>query len=140
MNCGIILIYNLLSVSERGFAYEKAHGDVIIRRGKGGITSYILDHSNGVARERYVGPLTDVVNTYLKVKEGNESGGLGTQSPERARRDLNPGPPAPQAGTPSWLSYGPRSLSNYILKRFTSSSAALSRGLSTRCREPFQLP
>ena len=26
----------------------------------------------------------------------------------RARRDLNPGPPAPQAGALSWLSYGPR--------------------------------
>ncbi len=65
---------------------------------------YKLENVDGDVRETYVGPLTDVVETYLKLKDS--SGGL-VAFPERARGDLNPRPPAPQAGTLSWLSYGP---------------------------------
>ena len=57
------------------------YGDVIIRERKGRYYVYILERSNGETRERYVGPLIDVVQTYLKLKEGSESengsGGAG---------------------------------------------------------------
>ena len=57
------------------------YGDVIIRERKGRYYVYLLERSNGVERERYVGPLIDVVQTYLRLKEGSESetgiGGAG---------------------------------------------------------------
>ena len=42
--------------------------------------------------DEYIGPLEKIVELW------------------RARRDLNPGPPAPEAGALSWLSYGPNPL------------------------------
>ena len=54
------------------------YGDVIIRERKGRYYVYLLERSNGETRERYVGPLTDVVQTYLRLKEGSESeNGIG---------------------------------------------------------------
>ena len=71
------------------------YGDVIIRERKGRYYVYILESSKGETRGRYVGPLTDVVQTYLKVEEGNESeNGSGDGPPRCDRRDLNPEPPA----------------------------------------------
>ena len=46
--------------------------------------NYYLYH-----RGKYVGPLEKIVELW------------------RARRDLNPGSPAPKAGALSWLGYGP---------------------------------
>ena len=66
------------------------YGDVIIRERKGRYYVYILERSNGETRERYVGPLIDVVQAYLKMK-GEDGGSGGT--PQWARWDLNPGPP-----------------------------------------------
>ena len=66
------------------------YGDVIIRERKGRYYVYLLERSNGVERERYVGPLTDVVQKYLKVKEGNESRSAGV-SPTADPPGLEPG-------------------------------------------------
>jgi ORF D-335-like protein. len=52
-----------------------------------------LETINGEIKERYVGPLADVVESYLKLKESNGIGG-GGYPPQWGRRDLNPGPPA----------------------------------------------
>ena len=71
------------------------YGDVIIRERKGRYYVYLLERPNGVARERYVGPLIDVVQTYLKIKEGNESGnGIGGAGVSPAVR-----PPGFEPGT-----------------------------------------
>ena len=50
-------------------------GDVILRERKGRYYVYTLERANGDVRETYVGPLTDVVETYLKLK--SEAGVLG---------------------------------------------------------------
>jgi hypothetical protein len=41
-------------------------GDVILRERKGRYYVYKLEYEGGKARERYVGPLVDVVETYLR--------------------------------------------------------------------------
>ena len=78
-------------------------GDYILRERKGRYYVYKLEYENGDVKETYVGSLTDVVESYLKLKE-NSIGVLG-YPPQWGRRDLNPGPPAiwwlgiyPQAG------------------------------------------
>ena len=50
-------------------------GDYILRERKGRYYVYKLENVNGEVKERYVGPLTDVVETYEKLK--NSSGGVG---------------------------------------------------------------
>ncbi len=50
-------------------------GDYILRERKGRYYVYKLETVNGEVKERYVGPLIDVVETYLKLK--NSSGGVG---------------------------------------------------------------
>ena len=50
-------------------------GDYILRERKGRYYVYKLENVNGETKERYVGPLADVVETYLKLK--NSSGGVG---------------------------------------------------------------
>ena len=63
-------------------------GDYILRERKGRYYVYKLETVNGEVKERYVDPLTDVVETYEKLK--NSSGGVGVP-PQCGRRDLNPG-------------------------------------------------
>ena len=50
-------------------------GDYILRERKGRYYVYKLEAINGEVKERYVGPLTDVVETYEKLK--NSIGGVG---------------------------------------------------------------
>ena len=50
-------------------------GDYILRERKGRYYVYKLEGANGDVRETYVGPLIDVVETYLKLKL--EAGVLG---------------------------------------------------------------
>ena len=50
-------------------------GDIILRERKGRYYVYKLEGANGDVRETYVGPLIDVVETYLKLK--NSIGGVG---------------------------------------------------------------
>ncbi len=50
-------------------------GDYILRERKGRYHVYKLETINGEEKERYVGPLADVVESYLKLK--NSSGGVG---------------------------------------------------------------
>lgn len=50
-------------------------GDYILRERKGRYYVYKLEGTNGDVRETYVGPLIDVVETYLKLK--SEAGVLG---------------------------------------------------------------
>jgi ORF D-335-like protein. len=64
-------------------------GDYILRERKGRYYVYKLENVNGEVKERYVGPLADVVETYEKLK--NSIGGVGVP-PLRTRRDSNPGP------------------------------------------------
>jgi hypothetical protein len=64
------------------------YGDVILRERRGRYYVYKLEYEGGKARERYVGPLVDVAETYEKFKR---MGGVGT-SPTSRGRDLNPGP------------------------------------------------
>ena len=45
-------------------------GDYILRERKGRYYVYKLENVNGEVKERYVGPLTDVVETYEKLKLG----------------------------------------------------------------------
>ena len=47
--------------------------------------------------DEYIGPIEEIVKVWL-----------------RARRDLNPGPPAPEAGALSRLGYGPLFISNWV--------------------------
>ncbi len=68
------------------------YGDYIIRQIKGRYYVYKIENVDGEAKERYVGSLADVVETYLKLK-ANSSEGLGVSpKPTWARWDLNPGP------------------------------------------------
>ncbi|MFP3202218.1 MAG: putative integrase [Sulfolobus sp.] len=53
-------------------------GDYILRERKGRYYVYKLENVNGETKERYVGPLIDVVETYLKLK--NSSGGVAPHS------------------------------------------------------------
>jgi hypothetical protein len=50
-------------------------GDYILRERKGRYYVYKLENVNGETKERYVGSLIDVVESYLKLK--NSSGGVG---------------------------------------------------------------
>jgi len=50
-------------------------GDYILRERKGRYYVYKLENVNGEVKERYVGPLADVVETYEKLK--NSIGGVG---------------------------------------------------------------
>ena len=57
-------------------------GDYILRERKGRYYVYKLENVNGEVKERYVGPLADVVETYEKLKLGvlggtPLSGGVG---------------------------------------------------------------
>ena len=51
-------------------------GDYILRERKGRYYVYKLEYENGDVKETYVGSLTDVVESYLKLKE-NSIGVLG---------------------------------------------------------------
>lgn len=51
-------------------------GDYILRERKGRYYVYKLESVNGETKERYVGPLIDVVETYEKLKIS--SGGVGS--------------------------------------------------------------
>ena len=83
-------------------------GDYILRERKGRYYVYKLETINGEIKERYVGSLIDVVETYLKLK--NSSGGVGV-SPTAGPPGFEPGTTGflqvPEAGALSWLSYGP---------------------------------
>ena len=50
-------------------------GDYILRERKGRYYVYESENVNGETKERYVDPITDVVETYEKLK--NSSGGVG---------------------------------------------------------------
>ncbi len=77
-------------------------GDYILRERKGRYYVYKLETINGETKERYVGPLIDVVETYEKLK----SGVWGYPPPgEGSGRDLNPGPTGPQPVALTRLSY-----------------------------------
>ncbi|ARM77163.1 hypothetical protein B6F84_10560 [Acidianus manzaensis] len=74
-------------------------GDYILRERKGRYYVYKLETINGETKETYVGPLIDVVETYLKLKENGVWGiptmGLpgfepGTTS-DLVVRELSPG-------------------------------------------------
>ncbi|ACP38611.1 ORF D-335 domain protein [Sulfolobus islandicus M.14.25] len=80
-------------------------GDYILRERKGRYYVYKLETINGEIKERYVGPLTDVVETYIKLKNG--IGGVGDEPPLWARWDLNPGPPPCQGDVLTRLDDGP---------------------------------
>jgi len=57
-------------------------GDIILRERKGRYYVYMLEGANGDVRETYVGPLTDVVETYLKLKlEAGVLGGVPLTGP-----------------------------------------------------------
>ena len=60
-------------MSEKQRRYK--FGDYILRERKGRYYVYKSENVNGETKERYVGPLADVVETYLKLK--NSSGGVG---------------------------------------------------------------
>ena len=77
-------------------------GDYILRERKGRYYVYKLETVNGETKERYVGPLIDVVETYLKMKLGVLG---GTPLIEGSGRDLNPGPTGPQPVALTRLSY-----------------------------------
>ena len=80
-------------------------GDYILRERKGRYYVYKIEYEDGNPRERYVGPLADVVESYLKMKE-NSIGGIRGYSPnEGSGRDLNPGPTGPQPVALTRLSY-----------------------------------
>ncbi|WP_409348567.1 putative integrase [Saccharolobus islandicus] len=49
----------------------------MLRERKGRYYVYKLETINGEIKERYVGPLADVVESYLKLKESNGIGGVG---------------------------------------------------------------
>ncbi len=55
------------------------YGDYILRERKGRYYVYKLEYENGKARETYVGPLTDVVETYIKIRGAGirPAGGMG---------------------------------------------------------------
>ena len=72
-------------------------GNYILRERKGRYYVYKLETINGEIKERYVGPLTDVVETYEKLKDG--IGGLRGYPP-------NMGPPGFEPGTTSALVVG----------------------------------
>ncbi|MBB5253136.1 putative integrase [Sulfurisphaera ohwakuensis] len=63
------------------------YGDIILRERKGQYYVYKLETINGEIKERYIGPLADVVETYLKLKE---SGGVGV-SPTTGPPGFEPG-------------------------------------------------
>ena len=63
-------------------------GDYILRERKGRYYVYKLETVNGETKERYVGPLIDVVETYLKMKDS--SGGVGVP-PTKPRPGFEPG-------------------------------------------------
>jgi hypothetical protein len=63
-------------------------GDIILRERKGRYYVYKLENVNGEVKERYVGPLADVVETYEKLK--NSSGGVGV-SPTAGPPGFEPG-------------------------------------------------
>ncbi|WP_338600855.1 putative integrase [Sulfolobus tengchongensis] len=46
------------------------YGDIIIRERKGRYYVYKLETINGKVKERYIGPLDDVVETYEKFRSG----------------------------------------------------------------------
>ncbi|BAB65320.1 hypothetical protein STK_03425 [Sulfurisphaera tokodaii str. 7] len=76
-------------------------GDYILRERKGRYYVYKLETINGEVKERYVAPLIDVVETYIKIM------GAGVVPPQWARWDLNPGPPPRQGGVLTRLDDGP---------------------------------
>jgi len=55
-----------LSEKQRRYKF----GDYILRERKGRYYVYISENVNSEIKERYVGPLTDVVETYEKLKLG----------------------------------------------------------------------
>ena len=55
-------------MSEKQRRYK--FGDYILRERKGQYYVYISENVNSEIKERYVGPLTDVVETYEKLKLG----------------------------------------------------------------------
>ncbi len=68
-------------------------GDYILRERKGRYYVYKLEYEDGNAKERYIGPLADVVQTYEKLKSGVLG---GTPLIQGSSRGLNPGPLGPQ--------------------------------------------
>lgn len=57
-------------------------GDYILRERKGRYYVYKLEGTNGDVRETYVGPLIDVVETYIKLKlEAGVLGGVPLTGP-----------------------------------------------------------
>ncbi len=84
-------------------------GDSILRERKGRYYVYKLEYENGNSKERYVGPLTDVVETYEKLKE---IGGVGV--PHYGAAGFEPGTTSVlvvRELSPGWhptkLDYGP---------------------------------
>ncbi len=67
---------------------------VYILREKGRYFVHELEYVNSETKERYVGSLADVVESYLKMKKIIALGMLVGISLIWGRRDLNPGPPA----------------------------------------------
>jgi hypothetical protein len=76
--------------------------DYLLRERKGRYYVYKLEYENGDAKETYVGPLADVAEKHIKLKD--EIGGVG-YPPQSRGRDLNPGPLPYQGSALARLSY-----------------------------------
>ncbi len=79
------------------------YGEYIIRPIKGRYYVYKLENINGETRERYVGPLVDVVETYLKLKE---NGDVGAPDPHMRPPGFEPGITGLGGQRPTRLDYG----------------------------------
>ena len=62
--------------------------DYLLRERKGRYYVYKLEYENGDTKETYVGPLADVAEKHIKLKD--EIGGVG-YPPQSRCRDFNPG-------------------------------------------------
>ena len=78
-------------------------GDYILRERKGRYYVYKLENVNGEVKERYVGSLIDVVETYLKLK--NSSGGVGVP-PTKPPAGLEPATTGSAGRWSTLLAYG----------------------------------
>ena len=75
---------------------------MILRERRGRYYVYKLEYEGGKARERYVGPLVDVAETYLKLKDG--TGGVGVTH-HKPRPGFEPGTSALPGQRSTRLSY-----------------------------------
>ncbi len=78
-------------------------GQYKIRERSGRYYVYLIEKDDGgKVKERYIGPLNDVVETYIKLKESN--GGVGAEPPH-SRARIRTGVPGARALDPWPLDY-----------------------------------